>query len=117
MFGGMDSALYADFKKGINGQMAVSETNLKHSDGWVSHSHMAVGGPILEVNHQNVEPPPGSSGIQVRIRVDLIVEGFRPGRIVRIRPMNWPDDGVPREEYTGGKREERFPTPAIFPKY
>jgi hypothetical protein len=31
--------------------------------------------------------------------------------------MNWPDDAVPREEYTGGIKEERFPTPAIFPKY
>lgn len=38
-------------------------------------------------------------------------------RIVRIRPMNWPDDTVPREEYTEGHLEERFPTPVIFPKY
>ena len=117
LFGGMDPALYADFKKGVGGQMAVTDANLKHSEGWVSHSHMAIKGSMLDVTKQNNEPPLGSSGIQIRMKVDLIVEGFRPGKIVRIRPMNWPDDAVPREEYTGGTKEERFPTPAIFPKY
>jgi hypothetical protein len=72
---------------------------------------------VLDVTKQDKEVPLGSSGIQIRMKVDLVVEGFRPGKIVRIRPMNWPDDAVPREEYTGGIKEERFPTPAIFPKY
>lgn len=117
LFGGMDPSLYADFKKGVGGQMAVTDANLKHSEGWVSHSHMAIKGPLLDVTKQDKEVPPGSSGIQIRMKVDLVVEGFRPGKIVRIRPMNWPDDAVPREEYTAGNKEERFPTPAIFPKY
>lgn len=51
------------------------------------------------------------------MKVHLVLEGFRPGRVVRIRPLSWPDDAVPREEYTGGNREERFPSPDIFPKY
>jgi len=34
-----------------------------------------------------------------------------------IRRLSWPDDLVPREEYTAGNREERFPSPDIFPKY
>lgn len=117
LFGGMDPSLYADFKKDVVGQMAVTDENLKHSQGWVSHSHMAIKGPVLDVTKQDKEVPLGSSGIQIRMKVDLVVEGFRPGKIVRIRPMNWPDDAVPREEYTGGIKEERFPTPAIFPKY
>lgn len=117
LFGGMDASLYADFKKDVIGQVAVSDPNLKHFEGWVSHSHMAIKGPILEVRKQDKEVPFGSSGIQIRIKVDLVLEGFRPGKIVRIRPQNWPDDAVPREEYTGGRKEERFPTPAIFPKY
>jgi hypothetical protein len=117
LFGGMDPSLYADFKMGVVGQMAVTDANLKHSEGWVSHSHMAIKGPLLEVTKQDKEVPLGSSGIQIRMKVDLVVEGFRPGKIVRIRPMIWPDDAVPREEYTGGNKEERFPTPAIFPKY
>ena len=111
LFGGMDPSLYADFKKGVSGQMAVTDANLKHSEGWVSHSHMAIKASLLDVTKQDKEVPLGSSGIQIRMKVDLVVEGFRPGRIVRIRPMNWPDDAVPREEYTEGHLEERFPSP------
>ena len=117
LFGGMDSTLYADFKQGGQAQIAASDRQLKHMDGWVSHSHMAIRGPLVEVTKQDGEVPLGSSGIQVRIEVDLALEGFRPGNIVRIRPTNWPDDAVPREEYTGGREEERFPSPDIFPNY
>lgn len=116
-FGGMDPSLYADFKQGGNGQMAASDVHLKHVDGWVSHAHMAIRGPIVDVTETKGDVPSGSSGIQVRMKVDLVLEGFRPGRIVRIRPLSWPDDSVPREEYTGSSNEERFPTPNIFPKY
>ena len=117
LFGGMDPSLYADFQKNLNGQVAASETHLKHEYGSVRHSLVAISGPILDVMKQDKEIPLGSSGIQIRIKVDQIIEGIRPGRIVRIRPINWPDDAVPREEYTDGHLEERFPSPDIFPKY
>jgi hypothetical protein len=117
LFGGMDPSLYADFQKRINGQVAASEANLKHEYGTVRHSLVAISGSILEVMKQDKEIPLGSSGIQIRIKVDQIIEGIRPGRIVRIRPINWPDDAVPREEYTDGHLEERFPSPDIFFKY
>jgi hypothetical protein len=117
LFGGMDPTLYADFQKGINGQVAASETNLKHEYGTVRHSLVAISGPILDVIKQDKDIPLGSSGMQIRIKVDQIIEGIRPGRIVRIRPINWPDDTVPREEYTEGHLEERFPSPDIFPTY
>ena len=117
LFGGMDPSLYADFQKGIKGQVAASETNLKHQYGTVRHSLVASSGSILDVMKQDDVIPLGSSGIQIRMKVDQIIEGIRPGRIVRIRPMNWPDDAVPREEYTEGHPEERFPSPDIFPKY
>ena len=50
----------------------------------------------------------------------FITEGMRPTRGVRIRPADWPDVHLPREEYLNSgnfRHEERFPTPAIFPKY
>ncbi len=62
----------------------------------------------------------GSSGIQLRIETDLIIEGIRSGRVVRIRPNAWPQVDLPREEFLGDGsfgHEDRFPTPAIFPKY
>jgi len=101
----------------VDALVAASESNLKHEYGWVRHSLVAISGPILDVMKQDKEIPLGSSGIQIQIKVDQIIEGIRPGRIVRIRPMNWPDEAVPREEYTEGHLEERFPSPDIFPKY
>lgn len=117
LFGGMDPSLYSDFQKDLKGQVAASEANLKHEYGTVRQSLVASSGSILEVMKQDKEIPLGSSGILIRIKVDQIIEGIRPGRIVRIRPINWPDDAVPREEYTEGHLEERFPSPDIFPKY
>jgi len=79
---------------------------------------MASRGTILEVIKAEGEAPLGSSGIQIRFETDLIIEGIRPGRVVRVRPGNWPQVQVPREEYLNDTSpEERFPTPAIFPKY
>jgi len=119
LFGGMDEALYADFKQGVPAMMNAVENNLKHTHGAYSPAHMASRGSILEVIKSPGEPPLGSSGIQIRFETDLIIEGLRPGRIVRVRPGNWPVVDVPREEYLNDANniEERFPSPAIFPKY
>jgi len=114
LFGGMDASLYADFKPGTQGQMAAATTELKHAYGdGGGVSRMAIKGPILDVTKLPGEAPLGSSGIQIRFEVDLVLEGFRPGNIVRIRTMNWPAYPVPREEFVGSL-EERFPSPAIF---
>ena len=80
---------------------------------------MASKGPIVEVTKAPGDAPLGSSGIQIRFDTDLIIEGIRPGRVVRVRPTSWPQVQVPREEYLrdGTDMDERFPTPAIFPKY
>lgn len=118
LFGGMDDSLYADFKKGISAMMNPVENTLKHTHGAYGPRHMASRGSVLEVKKLQGKAPLGSSGIQVRFKTDLILEGIRPGRVIRICPGNWPQVQIPREEYLGGnKLEERFPTPDIFPKY
>ncbi|MEZ6055615.1 MAG: hypothetical protein R3C01_02815 [Planctomycetaceae bacterium] len=118
LFGGMDASLYADFQKGGTALMNASENTLKHLGGSYGPAHMASKGPILDVIKGTEEVPLGSSGIQVRFETDLIIEGIRPGRVVRVRPSSWPAVDVPREEFLGdGNHEDRFPTPAIFPKY
>ena len=118
LFGGMDDSLYADFKKGVSAMMNPVENTLKHTHGAYGPRHMASRGSVLEVKKLQGKAPLGSSGIQVRFKTDLILEGIRPGRVIRICPGNWPQVQIPREEYLGGnKPEERFPTPAIFPKY
>lgn len=120
LFGGMDESLYTDFKQDITAFMNASENTLKHAGGNYGPAHMASKGSILAVTKTSEKVPLGSSGIQIKFETDLIIEGIRPSRIVRIRPAGWPQVDVPREEFLGDNNfthEDRFPTPAIFPKY
>ena len=97
------------------------ENTLKHMEGGTAGpSQMAARGTILDVTKVPGDIPLGSSGIQIRFETDLITEGMRPSRIVRVRPASWPDVHLPREEYLSdgvSSIDERFPTPDIFPKY
>jgi hypothetical protein len=120
LFGGMDPSLYADFQKGTGALINAAENTLKHTGGHYGPAHMASKGPIVEVAKATTPPPLGSSGVQVSMETDLIIEGIRPGKVIRIRPATWPAVDLPREEYLGDgeyRLEDRFPTPAIFPKY
>ena len=121
LFGGMDPTLYADFKPGIAALMNSAENTLKHTEGGTAGpTQMAARGKLLDVTKLPGEAPVGSSGIQIRFETDLITEGMRPTRIVKVRPASWPDVHLPREEYLGNGAasiDERFPTPAIFPNY
>jgi len=118
LFGGMDDSLYADFKQDVPALMNAVENTLKHTHGAYGPAHMASRGSLLEVTKTDGDVPLGSSGIQIRFETDLIIEGIRPGRVVRVRPASWPQVQVPREEYLGDSSpEDRFPTPAIFHKY
>ena len=120
LFGGMDPALYADFQKDGVALINAAENTLKHAGGHYGPAHMASKGPIANVIKLPGSAPMGSSGIQVTMETDLIIEGIRPGKVVRIRPTTWTAVEIPREEYLGDgefRVEDRFPTPAIFPKY
>ena len=120
LFGGMDPALYADFQKEGVALINAAENTLKHTGGHYGPAHMASKGPIVNVSKLPGSAPMGSSGIQVTMETDLIIEGIRPGKVVRIRAAVWPAVDLPREEYLGDgefRVEDRFPTPAIFPKY
>ncbi|MFN9717870.1 MAG: hypothetical protein ACK58L_04195 [Planctomycetota bacterium] len=119
LFGGMDQSLYADFRKDTAAMMNAVENTLKHTHGAYGPAHMASRGTIVDVIQHPGEAPHGSSGIQIRFETDLIIEGIRPGRVVRVRPGNWPQVQVPREEFLNdaSSLEERFPTPEIFPNY
>jgi hypothetical protein len=119
LFGGMDASLYADFQKDTQVLMNGSENTLKHAGGGYGPAHMASKGTMLDVTTASGDVPLGSSGIQIKFETDLIIEGIRPTRVVRVRPASWPQLQVPREEYLGDgtSAEDRFPTPAVFPKY
>ncbi len=119
LFGGMDASLYAEFKPGAIALMNGVESTLKHTEGGTAGpTQMAARGTLHDVTKLPGEAPLGSSGMQIRFETDLITEGMRPTRIVKIRPASWPDLHLPREEYIGqGSIDERFPTPSVFPNY
>jgi len=109
LFGGMDESLYADFKPGIGGKMAAAEDTLR--TWWPDHDGMD--GKIVAVEKVDDNPPRGSSGIQIQFAVPLILEGFRPGRVVRVRPQSWPNVKPPVEERVRGF-EDRWPSSDLF---
>ena len=57
LFGGMDESLYADFKKGLSGQMAASENTLRTY--WPDHDGME--GKIVSVNKSSSSHTSNSS--------------------------------------------------------
>lgn len=119
LFGGMDPELYADFQKDASAVMNAVENTLKHAGGGYGPAHMASRGSIVGVEKLTADVPFLSSGVRIRFETDLVIEGIREGRVVRIRPGSWPAVNIPREEYVGDSNspDDRFPSPAIFPKY
>ena len=93
LFGGMDPTLYAAVKKGGWNKLAAGEPTLRTY--WQDHD--SKGGQILEVKKLD-KPLPGSSGIQVRIQMNELLEGYRPGRIVRLMGDGFQNAKLPQEE-------------------
>lgn len=58
-------------------------------------------GSVLEV--AKIPGAPGSSGLQMKIKMDMLLEGYRPKRIVRFYPETWKVIALPKEEEYFGK--------------
>jgi hypothetical protein len=59
------------------------------------------GGEILET--KNIPLEPGSSGIQLRVKCNMLLEGYRPRKIVLVQPMTWTYRTLPIEEQLFGR--------------
>ena len=94
LFGGMDPSLYDEVRKHTGGfDIAAADVTLR--SWWQDHDKK--GGDRVELK-ELPNPPPGSSGIQIRVKCWALLEGYRPGRIVRVRPHSWPNSKLPPEE-------------------
>jgi hypothetical protein len=97
LFGGLDPSLYEEITGARSAQVAIAEPTLrtwrKDQDGQ--------GGQVLEVN-KLPNPPLGSSGIQIRVQVRQMLEGFRAGGIVRVGTSSFPAGVIPPEERVNG---------------
>lgn len=79
------------------GRLAVARESLMTFDP-VNDSKR---GAVLEVRKVPVEP--GSSGVQMRIKMDMMLERYRPNRVVRFYPPTWKVIALPQEEQFHGR--------------
>lgn len=93
VFSGMDRTLYDEITTTDPYRaVAVSDENLRSY--WQDLDYK---GGHVRGTHLDPSPPHGRSGITLDIHISEILEGFRPGRFVRIRPRNWPNVMLPPE--------------------
>ena len=59
------------------------------------------GGNIIDIKKIPVEP--GGSGVQIQVKCDMMLEGFRPRRLIRFYPATWKVESLPREEMFEGR--------------
>jgi len=104
LFGGMDPSLYAELKatqdKGFG--VAVAEKSLRT---WFHRSDKKIGQVIEWKESEN--PPSGSSGIQVRMKFTELLDGYRPGRVVRVKCHDWLFVTMPSEERVKTMEEQQ----------
>ena len=107
LFGGMDPSLYAELKatqdKGFG--VAVAEKSLRT---WFHRSDKKIGQVIEWKESEN--PPSGSSGIQVRLKFTELLDGYRPGRVVRVKCHDWLFVTMPSEERVKTMEEQQRST-------
>lgn len=92
LFAGFEPKLAEDFVKNESCTAAVAEENLRTWD----QINDRKGGTVTNI--EQVEMSPGNSGIRITFKASLLLEGFRPGRVIRLWPGKWKVDDLPREE-------------------
>ena len=92
LFGGFDPALLKDFVPNEAITAAVAEDNLRTWD----QINDRKGGTLLAV--EQGKPGVGNSGAKLTLKPQLLLEGYRPKRVVRLWAATWKVDDLPREE-------------------
>ncbi len=59
------------------------------------------GGNILSIRKVPLEP--GSGGVQIKVKCGMMLEGYRPRRIIRFYPATWKVNALPMEEQLHGR--------------
>ncbi len=93
LFDGFEPKLLDRFTPQDAVAAAVAEASLRTYD----QINDTKRGPIVGV--ERGPPGPGNSGVRVRFKPSELLEGFRPGRVVRLFSGAWKVDDLPREEH------------------
>ena len=114
-FGGVDPKLFEELK-GINPEpqgwpFSGPEDDPKAPKGGIAVARESLmtydpvndrkGGNIIHIGTVPLEP--GSSGVQIQVKCSMMLEGYRPKRIVRFFPATWKVDALPKEEEFHGR--------------
>jgi hypothetical protein len=81
----------------VFGRLAVARDSLMTYDP-VNDSKR---GSVLEMKRGPVVP--GSSGVQLTLKMEMMLEGYRPNRVVRFYPPTWKVIALPKEESFHGR--------------
>lgn len=92
LFSNVEPKLYDVMKEGEGHSLLVAEPTLRTYDQVNDRKN----GPIVKI--EKLDPQPGFSGVQIQHKPDLLLEGYRQGRIVRIVPGTWGLISIPLEE-------------------
>ncbi len=92
LFDGFNRTLADDFKLKARVAALVAEDSLRTYDQINDRMYCE----LLEI--RNFPVTPGSSSLQLVIKPENLLEGFRPRRIVRLLPETWHIDDLPWEE-------------------
>jgi hypothetical protein len=114
-FDGVDSQLFAELK-GINEEpqgwpFSFPEDDPKAPKGGIAVARECLmtydpvndrkGGNIIEFARAPVTP--GCSGVQIKVKCGMLLEGYRPKRVVRFYPATWKVEALPQEERFEGR--------------
>lgn len=104
LFGGMDPSLYDDMEatRETGYWVAAAEKTLRT---WFHRADRKVGRVLDWKEIEN--PPLGSSGIQLRLKFTEVLEGYRPGRCVRLKCDRWKFVTMPFEERVKSLDEQK----------
>jgi hypothetical protein len=91
VFAGFDPSLKELFAVGESVTACVGEDSLRTWDQINDKKN----GPVTEV--QSVQSGPGNSGLRIKFKPVVLLEGFRPTRIVRLFPAPWRSTTCPRK--------------------
>ena len=114
-FGGVDPKLF-DELKGINEEPQGWPFSAKEDDSKAPKGGIAVareslmtydpvndrkGGNIIYIGRVPIEP--GCSGVEIKVKCGMMLEGYRPRRIIRFYPAKWKVIALPLEEQFHGR--------------
>ncbi len=93
LFDGFDPKLLDAFTPQGTVTGAVAEDSLRTWD----QINDVKRGPLIGVERGKVTAP-GDSGVKIKFKPTVLLEGYRPGRVVRLFSGEWKVDDLPREE-------------------